>query len=65
MKTSNPITIQSMQAAVCRYIVSQGPHMADAWKDFLVAECGLVIDEGNPYRHPMVPRQPDPVAESK
>jgi len=46
------------QAAVCRYAVAQGPHMADSWKDFLVKECGLVIDEGNPYRHPMVPTNP-------
>jgi hypothetical protein len=43
------------QAAVVRYAVAQGPHLSDSWKDFLVQECELVVDEGNPYRHPKVP----------
>jgi len=55
MKTTRPITIESMQAAICRFIVAQGPHMPEGWKQFLVAECGLA--EHTLVQHPMVPRE--------
>jgi len=50
-------TFKRAQEAICRYMVALGPHMADSWKDLLVAQCGLAIDEGNPYRHPIVPKR--------
>lgn len=50
-------TLKRAQEAICRYMVALGPHMADSWKELLVAQCGLVIDESNPYRHPIVPKR--------
>jgi hypothetical protein len=43
------------QVAVHRYMVALGPHMANSWKELLAKECGLEIDEGDPYRHPKKP----------
>lgn len=30
--------------AITRYIVAQGPHLSDSWRDFLIDECGLHVD---------------------
>jgi hypothetical protein len=49
------ITIESMQAAVCRYMVARGHHMPEAWRAFLVAECGLI--EHPLVQHLMVPQE--------
>ncbi len=40
---------------VHRYMVAMGPHLSDSWKELLAKECGLEIDESDPYRHPKRP----------
>lgn len=48
--------LAAARAAVVRFVVAWGPHLPDPWKDHFVKECGLVIDEGSPYQHPMMPK---------
>lgn len=43
--------IEQMREDVVRYVVSQGPHMPDAWKDFFAESFDLERDMGNPYQH--------------
>ena len=55
MQTTHPITVESMQAAIARFIAAQGPHLPEQWKNFLVAECDLV--EHPLVQHPMAPQK--------
>lgn len=43
--------IAGMRQAVIRFVIAQGPHLPESWKDFFAKEFDLERDMGNPYQH--------------
>lgn len=50
--------IEAAQEIVKRFIVAQGPHLSDSWRDGFIKELGLIEDEMGWVKVPMQPVPP-------